>query len=547
MPSGTFLRPVLALCFVASALPVFAQTVREKVSVEVITIRLTARDASGKRVEDLAPSDLILTVDGKPVAIDTLSAPDPVARSAVRPQGNANPPSAPAASPRPAPERPVQTLIFIDSGTHAFDLRDVCDELERFVRSSGSTNHQFLVGRFDGEGMRTASSWTRDVAAVAAQIHEIGHASRHERLQSANSLPPPSPTNPLDETLMRVQLHRENICEALLEALATFPEEPADRRLLLVSGGAALARQEDVVTNLRASSEQKGSNESDRARGPAGNLEAQRTTFALWSRATNPSGEGLTVSDVVAKALERDVALIPVQAEAFDRGSFDLEARGVPGVGSPLPSSHLSAGQTMTGLAEDTGGEPILVLKKAAARLTEIGDRAAYTLTFRDPAGDHRKHKVEVTCKRPGVRIDYRRGFRIPMDDERALDTVVARFRRPEMGTDPMSAVLVQSPAQGKAGRAATRLDIRYAPPLETGALGEREITIIAVGEDDQGKRTEPIQWSGTADRVEGAETFEAAMMMGGVAPGAYTWSVALRDEPTGLTSFVVVPPKQKQ
>ncbi len=27
-----------------------------------------------------------------------------------------------------------------------------------------------------------------------------------------------------------------------------------------------------------------------------------------------------------------------------------------------------------------------------------------------------------------------------------------------------------------------------------------------------------------------------------GVKPGTYTWSVALRDEPTGLTSFVVVP-----
>ncbi len=99
---------------------------------------------------------------------------------------------------------------------------------------------------------------------------------------------------------------------------------------------------------------------------------------------------------------------------------------------------------------------------------------------------------------------------------------------------------------EGKGGRAATKLDIRYAPPLETGARDERDIKVIAVGEDDQGNRTEPIQWSGTADRVEGAQTFEAAMTMG-VKPGAYTWSVALRDEPTGLTSFVVVPAGQKR
>ena len=31
-----------------------------------------------------------------------------------------------------------------------------------------------------------------------------------------------------------------------------------------------------------------------------------------------------------------------------------------------------------------------------------------------------------------------------------------------------------------------------------------------------------------------------------GVTPGAYGWSVALRDEPTGLTAYVVVPAAKK-
>ncbi len=155
MASRTFLRPVLALCFVATSLPAFAQTVRENVAVEVITVRLTARDSAGRRVENLTLADLSLTVDGKPVAIETLSQPDAAAPAAARQDGNASSPAAPSASAaaHPAPQRPIQTLIFIDTGgTHVFDRRDVCDELERYVRASGSGNEQFLVGRFDGGG-----------------------------------------------------------------------------------------------------------------------------------------------------------------------------------------------------------------------------------------------------------------------------------------------------------------------------------------------------------------------------------------------------------
>ena len=75
MTSRSILLVGLTVGVLGGVEPARAQTVREKVAVEVITIRLTARDASGKRVEDLTPSDLILTVDGKPVAIETFVRP----------------------------------------------------------------------------------------------------------------------------------------------------------------------------------------------------------------------------------------------------------------------------------------------------------------------------------------------------------------------------------------------------------------------------------------------------------------------------------------
>ncbi len=64
---------------------------------------------------------------------------------------------------------------------------------------------------------------------------------------------------------------------------------------------------------------------------------------------------------------------------------------------------------------------------------------------------------------------------------------------------------------------------------------------MIAVGEDRDGNRTEPVEWSGTASRSEGGGgLFESSVVLN--VPTTYSWSVALRDQPTGLTSYVLVP-----
>src|SRR5262245_39969373 len=84
-----------------------AQVVREKVSVEVITIRLTARDRSGASVDDLTAADLSLRVDGRPIAEFTLRPPPrPVP---VDSAGETSPPA-----------KRIRTLIFVDEGATVF-------------------------------------------------------------------------------------------------------------------------------------------------------------------------------------------------------------------------------------------------------------------------------------------------------------------------------------------------------------------------------------------------------------------------------------------
>jgi VWFA-related protein len=499
-----------------------AGSVREKVAVEVITIHLTARDHSGGRVVDLLPAELSLTVDGRPVAIETFAPPDGL-EAAVSSENSEG-----AAALR---ERTVRTLIFVDeAATLIFDRKDVLDELDRFIRGPASENREFLVARFDGTRLRMESAWTSDAAVTAAAVGRI------REKPSLNRVPTASGVSGFGSAEL-IQATRDRMNAALLEAIAAFPVEPAERRLLVVSSGTTLLRPTDLAMVLACQL-----TPGDRARlwsRPRSEVatmharEVERATFSLWARAVNPGGDALSMSDVTAKALERDVAIIPVSAEAVGRG-------GMPAAGDGQISIGIGVGQSMMEIAESTGAEPILLPRKTAARLNEIGGRAVYAMTFQDPMGDHRYHRVAVTCRRPGVRIEYRRGYRIPGDDERTLDAVVAQFLQPRQRSDPMATVIHPSRVPGDRGHAATKLDIRYSPPLETGAGDERAIQIVAVGEDAEGSRTEPIAWSGTAYRASTGDDFEAEMTLG-IPPGAYGWSIAVRDQPTGLTSYAFV------
>jgi hypothetical protein len=144
-----------------------AQTVREQVAVEVITVRLTARDFFGRRLEDLKASDLALTVDGKAVAIETFSGPEPppATRATAAAPGAAGRDAAtdvPTSSPAVLEDPPLRTMIVVDEvETHLFDRKDVCAELARYLRAPAAANREFRVASFDGRlRMETAGHAT---------------------------------------------------------------------------------------------------------------------------------------------------------------------------------------------------------------------------------------------------------------------------------------------------------------------------------------------------------------------------------------------------
>jgi VWFA-related protein len=529
------LPAAFALVALLAPLVTLGQVVRERVSVEAVTVTVTARDGAGRPVRDLRAADLSLSVDGKPVAIDTfLAEPRAAAHEAVVPPAPPGAVESATQAPVPQPPRPIEIAIVVDEGSaYPFDRRDVYDELSKFLSVPFRGDRLFLVARYTLGGLVLECPWTADAQAARAAV---------SRLRAHPSLVTHPAANPLE-----IEMSRSRFLAAILEMFAAFSDTSTRREFLLVSDGLLLARPEDLNGSL-SNSQRSSRDFSRQAREPSGGLAAgqERQAFELWSRAVSsrPS-DSLTATDVIAKAVERDIVFIPIAAVAIDRGvnpGADTKSLVHSNPTDGILSAQIGPAQGMMRVAEDTGGEPVLLPKKTAARLAEIEDRESYALTFLNPAaGDHNSHRIAIACRRPGVRLEYRRGYRIATEEDRTLDRVVAAFRQPAREENPLGVTAFLSPALSKSGRNVTRVSLRYSPPRESAPAVDRNVELLAVGEDAQGNRTEPIRWSGTASRLDAAGTFEAALDLG-VPAGSFTWSLGVRDQPTGLVSYLLTP-----
>ena len=128
----------------------------------------------------------------------------------------------------------------------------------------------------------------------------------------------------------------------------------------------------------------------------------------------------------------------------------------VPTAGDGRLSPHLVAAAAMSNIAAQTGAEAVGNGRNAANRMTQIDARASYLLTFRDPSPDHGYHSIKLRSLRPGLKIVYRRSYRIPDEQERTLDAVVAGFLIPPGPDAVMGTTIEQSSATDSKSRPAT-------------------------------------------------------------------------------------------
>ena len=529
-----------------------AQPVRERVSVGVIRISITAQTSSGKPIRDLSSQDLSLQVDGQPVRIDSLtgaaraaSKPEPARTLRAEDRRPADQTSGDATV-TPASE-PVQLAVLIDEGgTNSPDRRDVYRQLGRYLGDS-LPDRTIMAARSNGAKLDVLFPWTQEPKVVAAALRDLADHAAEPRIVSPHEIPALRGAD-MKSLKKQVLFARERLFRAMLFMIAAFPPAPDRRTLVLVTAGTALLSPPDFAAIAGSGEDPESETRESRGRlqDPTRDLEQARTAFELWSDASRRGWYG-QLADVMAKAQEKNVALVSVNAEALDRGTnpgvdSKWPFRAMPGVnpGTGL-SPRTPVGQTMTTMAIQTGGEAILLPLQTANSLSNLQAIEPYLLTFRDPfPDDHRHHRVEILATRRDVTLHYRHGYRTPTEEEEILDGLIVRLGGPAPAANPLAARVVIARNSPSKESAPLHLTCQYQPPQERGLEAEQErgVELLVAAMDDAGNPTDPAKWTGTARRLAAGESFVVDFDLN-LPLRNYRWSIAVRDAPTGLVSYV--------
>lgn len=575
-------HPVLVSLTLAIAALASAQAFRESVQVGLVTVRVEVRGSDGRPLQDVKASEIKLRVDGKEVPIEGLdrvgtaaapAGPKPAETAAAPAPAPASSETAVTPAPAAPPSPDLYLAILLDeTSTNSFDRRDVNRQLESFLTSKMGPGVHVMLERFDGR-LRTECPWTTDASQLLAAAKKMSKRTFDSRMPSPSGLEDEirKGRKPKDVEL-EVELAVRRTFDGILQALLEFPTEaPGRKGLVFVSDGTPLMAPFDLslmLAHANASSRdslsmrseyQKNYGDPEIGKQLDQQLQDEALTtlsvFGAASDATWTRRMGL----ITKKALELDIAFYLVDSEAVDRGtnpgvSSKWPGRAMPGVegGSALPVSgsgmtaRVAVTQSMNTLAETSGGQAILVSNQFSDRMGRVvADRASgYALTFRDPTpGDFRFHKIEITTERPGAKVTYRHGYRIRTEEERTLDAVVANLSLPG-GENPLHAKVSFESVRKESGRNIVAMRLEYPrPPEAPGAgAGERDIQIWAICSDDEGNRAKPLIRKSKAQSLSGqtAGPFADAIQLG-LPPGPYIWSIALKDVPSGLTSYLVV------
>jgi VWFA-related protein len=578
-------HPALAWLVLGVAALASAQGVRENVRVGLITVRLEVRGPDGRPLQDLVTSELKLRVDGKERAIEGLdrigaaSAAGPAPGTTVasaEPQGAPVPAPPETAGPSTASASPNSDLylaILVDeTASNSFDRRDVYRQIESFLNGKMQPGVHVMLERFDGR-LQTECAWTTDSARLLAAAKRMSKRTFDSRMPSPSALADEIRNGRKARDIeLQIDQNARRSFEGMLQALIQFPSEvPGRKGLVLVTDGTPLMTPFDLslmLSGQNASSRDSLSMKSEYLRNhddpeTAKQIDAMLQDEALSTLAAFGAASDATwarrMAQVVNKALELDIAFYPVDSEAPERGTnpgagSKWPGRSMPGLqgGSALPYSgsgmtaRISVAQSMETLAQKSGGQAILAPLQFSDRLGAIAaERAAgYLLTFRDPTpNDFRFHSIEIAVERPGAKVSYRRGYRVRSDDERTLDAIFANLNDPSAG-NPLQARVSFEQLRKESGRNVVSMRLEYPrPPEAPGSdTAERDIQVWAVCSDDDGNRAKPINRKAKARSLtgDGSGPFVEAIQLG-LPPGPYTWSVAIRDIASGLTSYLVV------
>jgi len=544
----------------------------------IVLMNVVVKDKSGKAVDDLSRADFKLRDNGQEQRIALFA----LEKAGVTATAVSRSPAALTFTNRPGPNVAAVTVFLFDElNTQLSDQEVAKKDFLRFLRGlpAASRVAVFVLG----DSLSLLHDFSRDMASL---LEALAKRSNRVNPEVEASMAPPASANSLTgdeattaqwDSFMQsstqpyvdyAETVRATRTAAALETIAGHLQGiPGRKTLIWISSGfpiqLGLRNEVDSIPqsnpNARKSSgsagqsRQAGGTATGAAAGGAGGARpsagAQSNSSTANASSSELPGAGRSFESDVTRAVralnEADVAVYPVDARGLTVSAGIQADRSSIGKRSKPPKADLTPDfeyETLETLAGETGGQAFHHINDLSAAIQEAASdaRVSYSLAFSPPAAslDGSYHRLEVTVKRPGVKLRYRPGY------VAARDTAMAPALA-EAITNPVSLAGIGfnvnlEPVEG-GYQASVTIDPRNITlePRDGKWAGSLQFLVV-VGKVQQ-LTTIPLDFS----EEKFHQIQEQGLVLGArvkTPPGTTGFSLGFRDVPSGMVGTLHVP-----
>jgi VWFA-related protein len=574
----------LITLFLALPSPVLPQATPDQVVIQtgthIVLVNVVAKDKHGKPVDNLSRDDFVLRDNGLEQKIALFALEETNATAAA---------SAVSSSParltftnRPVPNIAAVTVFLFDElNTKLTDQELAKKDFLRYLRGlpADSRVAVFVLG----DSLALLHDFSEDMASLLAALGK--HTNRvNPEVDAATA--PPATANSLtgDQTTTAqwdnfmkssnqpyvdyTETVRATRTATALETIAGHLQGiPGRKTLIWISGGfpiqLGLHNTVDSIPQSNSGGRPSGGSAGRSGKGGgagAGGRDGGRSggnnasSSSSSSSSTSPAttqlpGTGLSFESDVARAIralnEADVAVYPVDARgvvvaaAYQADRSSIGKRNKPPKAVSPPDFNY---ETLETLAVETGGRAFHHINDLSSAIQEAaGDaRVSYSLAFSPPTDslDGSYHRLEVTVKRPDVKLRYRPGY-VAVPDKAVAPSLAEAIANP-VALAGIGFTVHLEPVEG-GYKASMTLDPRNITlePKDGKWTGSLQFLVV-VGKVEQ-LTTIPLNFSeATFHQIQDKGLVLGARVK--TPPGTTGFSLGFLDIPSGMVGTLHVP-----
>jgi VWFA-related protein len=364
-----------------------------KVNSELVLVNVTVRDKSGKLVRDLKPEDFTVQEDGKRQKLESFDIQD-ITQYAQGGSSQVEVNGAPielslltttTKPPRMVRDRRLIVLFFDTSAMEADELERAANSARKFISTQMGPADMVAVVTFD-TSLQIAQDFTTDRDKLTKALDKVqgveGQGMANGDTGTSEGTPDTGGTYVADDTEYNT-FNTDRRLQALMSLAQTMAQVEQKKSVLYFSSGLTRTGTENQA-QLRATINA-----------------AVRSNMSIYP--------------VDSRGLQG----LPPGGDASTASLRGTSAYSGAAVQSQLDSNFASQ-ETLTTMASDTGGKAFLDTNdfgKAYDRV-QADTETYYLLGYRSTnlSRDGRYRHITVKVNRPGVRLEYRRGYYGPRD-----------------------------------------------------------------------------------------------------------------------------------